>query len=52
MLSQTSEYALRVMVWLASQSLKDSHFYLSKILQILTRAFLLQKKRGIKGAIV
>lgn len=64
MLSQTSEYALRAMVWLASQSLKDFHFYnvneiaaatqvppsyLSKILQALTRAFLLQKKRGIRG---
>ncbi len=64
MLSQTSEYALRAMVWLANQSLKDSDFYnvreiaaatqvspsyLSKILQTLTRAFLLQKKRGIKG---
>lgn len=64
MLSQTSEYALRAMVWLANQSLKDSNFYnvteiaaatqvprsyLSKILQVLTRAFLLQKKRGIKG---
>jgi Rrf2 family protein len=63
-LSQTSEYALRAMVWLAGQSLNDFHFcnvnkiaeatrvphsYLSKILQTLTRAFLLQKKRGIKG---
>lgn len=64
MLSQTSEYALRAMVWLANRSLKDLHFYnvteiaeatrvphsyLSKILQTLTRAHLLQKKRGIKG---
>lgn len=64
MLSQTSEYALRAVVWLANQSLKGLHFYnvteiaaatrvpssyLSKILQTLTRANLLQKKRGIKG---
>lgn len=72
MLSQTSEYALRAMVWLASQSQKDFHLsnvkdfhfynvteiaaatgvplsYLSKILQTLNRAFLLQKKRGVKG---
>lgn len=65
MLSQTSEYALRAMVWLAGDWLilkeqpknvssiaKETQvppMYLIKILQTLTKKGLLKKKRGLKG---
>lgn len=65
MLSQTSEYALRAMVWLAgqwnidpnqyhnvpeiAQATKVPITYLAKILQSLSRVHILKKKRGIKG---
>jgi len=65
MLSQTSEYALRAMVWLAKNwsPEKELYFnvmaiaketrvpqtYLAKILQTLTHAHLLKIKRGIRG---
>ena len=62
MLSKTSEYALRAMVWLAkqkpltfskteeiSEAAKVPEAYLSKILQALNKAGLVQARKGIKG---
>ncbi len=61
MLSQTAEYALRAMVWIAGQtegyqgSAEISHAtevpvdYLLKILQSLGENGLLDRKRGLKG---
>lgn len=61
MISQTTEYALRAVVWLAShpgQSLTASQIaertfvpagYLSKVLQGLSRAALLKSQRGLGG---
>lgn len=65
MLSKTSEYALRTMVWLAKQkphiffkteeiaeAVKTPEAYLSKILQLLTKAELVQARKGIKGGLL
>ncbi|MCE9613415.1 MAG: Rrf2 family transcriptional regulator [Lentisphaerae bacterium] len=61
MFSQTAEYALRAMVWLANQDgeprvtqeiAKGTHVpagYLSKVLQTLGRAGLVQSQRGLHG---
>ncbi|MAS95365.1 MAG: transcriptional regulator [Verrucomicrobiales bacterium] len=61
MLSQTVEYALRAMVYLASaeeevcpvdevaEGTKVPPSYLSKVLQNLNRAGLVQSKRGLQG---
>jgi Rrf2 family protein len=62
MLSKTSEYALRTMVWLAKQkpliflkteelaeAIKAPEAYLSKILQSLSKVGLVQARKGIKG---
>ena len=62
MLSRTSEYALRTMVWLAKQkpltflkteelaeAVKAPEAYLSKILQGLNKAGLVQARKGVKG---
>lgn len=62
MLSKTSEYALRAMAWLAKQktlvffktekiaeTIKAPEAYLSKILQSLNKAGLVQARKGLKG---
>lgn len=62
MLSQTTEYALRLMVWLAQQepeclfktegiaaAIKAPEAYLYKILQTLNRSGLVLGRKGIKG---
>ena len=61
MFSQTVEYALRTIVWLATQggaprttrqiaeAAKIPQGYLAKVLQMLTRARLLDSQRGING---
>ncbi len=61
MLSQTAEYALRAVVWLAAQSGKPQTTaqiaqatrvpagYLAKVLQILNRAGLVNAQRGLGG---
>ena len=61
MISQTAEYALRTMVWLASQdgsprttrqiaeATRVPPDYLAKILQNLGRAGLVHSRRGING---
>lgn len=61
MFSQTVEYALRTIVWLATQkgtprttqeiadAVKVPVGYLSKVLQMLTRAKLLNSQRGVNG---
>lgn len=62
MLSKTAEYALRTMVWLAKQkpliffkteelaeAVKAPEAYLSKILQSLNKATLVQARKGTKG---
>lgn len=62
MLSKTSEYALRSMVWLAKQdplvflkteeiakAVKTPEAYLSKILQSLNKAGLIQARKGMNG---
>ncbi len=61
MFSQTVEYALRTIVWLATQKgaprttqeIADAARvpvgYLSKVLQMLTRAKLLNSQRGVNG---
>lgn len=61
MLSRTSEYALRAMIWLAkqggslvkteeiAQEVKAPEAYLAKILQSLHKAGLLQSSKGLKG---
>jgi Rrf2 family nitric oxide-sensitive transcriptional repressor len=64
MISQTSEYALRAIVWLAdhsskpqtthdiAQSTKVPAGYLSKVLQSLGRSQLVQSQRGLHGGFV
>lgn len=61
MFSQTAEYALRTIVWLATQdgapktnhqiaeATKVPEGYLSKILQMLGRADLVHSQRGVNG---
>lgn len=64
MFSQTAEYALRTMVWLAAQgpaprttqqiaeATRVPPGYLSKILQVLGRANLVNSQRGLNGGFV
>lgn len=64
MISQTAEYALRAMVYLAmnadqphtteeiSETTKVPSSYLSKVLQSLRRANLVQSQRGLGGGFV
>lgn len=63
MFSQTAEYALRAMVWIAdhpgrfvnsteiAQATQVPFNYLLKILQTLSEAKLLESKRGLKGGV-
>ena len=64
MVSQTAEYALRTIIWLASsddvplttqqiaEATRVPPGYLAKILQSLGRAGLVKSQRGIKGGFV
>lgn len=64
MISQTAEYALRAVVWLAehtgsaqtteqiAQEMRIPAGYLSKVLQMLGRANLVISQRGIRGGFV
>jgi Rrf2 family transcriptional regulator, nitric oxide-sensitive transcriptional repressor len=64
MISQTAEYALRAVVFLAmnsgaafttqqiSTATKAPAAYLSKVLQLLARAGLVQSQRGLRGGFI